>query len=244
LAKQVVAAIPDDARVAAQDAYVPHLAHREHIYLYPWISIDFGEIDYILLDRASSPYPLKAWNVERVIDDMVADVRYTVVLQGDGIYLFQQRGQPLSAIDLDRIVDGTMALERVEIAPLGEDGFYQPAAQQPVVLHPGQAVRLSLYWHALAPPSAERTVSVRFFDSSGALIGQYDGLPGRGNKPTSWWQEGWQIRDVYDLTLAPSARSGPGRVELLVYDTHSGEHLFWDNGTTQLYVSDVDVVRP
>ena len=57
MAAQVVDAVPDGARVAAQDSYVPHLAHREHIYLYPWISIDLDEIDYILLDRAASPYP-------------------------------------------------------------------------------------------------------------------------------------------------------------------------------------------
>jgi hypothetical protein len=244
MAAQAVAAIPDDARVAAQDAYVPHLAHREHIYLYPWISIELGEIDYILLDRASSPYPLYAWDVEQAIDDMVADTTYTVVLQGDGIYLFQQGGRTLPAIHVDQIVDGTMALDRVEVAPLGQDGFYQPVAQQPMELYPGQALRISLYWQARAAPGAERTVSVRLYDSSGALIAQYDGLPGRGNKPTSWWQEGWQIRDVYDVTLAPSAQPGPGRVELLVYDTYSGERLYWDTGATQLHVSDVNVVRP
>ena len=87
-------------------------------------------------------------------------------------------------------------------------------------------------------------MSVRLFDAAGALVGQFDGLPGRGKKPTSWWQEGWQIREVYDLGLSPAALPGPGRIELLVYDTYSGELLSWDNGTTQLHVSDVEVVLP
>lgn len=244
MAARAVAAIPDDARVAAQDSYVPHLAHREHIYLYPWISIDVSEIDYILLDRTANPYPLQPWEVERAIDDMVADVGYTIALQGDGIYLFQQGGRALPAIDVGQVVDETMELQRVEIAPLAHDGFYRPFALQSIVLRPGQAVRVSLYWQALVPPGAERTVSVRLFDASGVLVGQYDGLPGQGKKPTSWWQEGWQIRDVYDLVLSPAARVGPGRVDVLVYDTYSGEHLAWDSGTTQLHVSDVSVVRP
>ena len=84
-----------------------------------------------------APIPLKAWDIERIIDDMVADVGYTVALQGDGIYLFQQGGHALPAIDVDRSVDGTMRLERVEVAPLTEDGFYRSVAQQPVGLRRG-----------------------------------------------------------------------------------------------------------
>jgi uncharacterized membrane protein len=242
MAAQVVDAVPDAARVAAQDPYVPHLAHREHIYLYPWISIDLREIDYILLDSAVSAYPLKPWDTERIIDDLAADVDHVVVLQGDGIYLFQQGGRALPAIAVDRTVDGTMRLERVEVAPLAKDGFYRPAVQQPVVLNAGQALRVSLYWEALAVPNAERTVSVRLWDASGALVGQYDGLPGRGNKPTSWWGEGWQIRDVYDLVVSPAALPGQGWLGLLVYDTHTGEHLQWEDGTVLLRVGDIDVV--
>jgi hypothetical protein len=242
VAAQVVDAVPPSARVAAQDSYVPHLAHREQIYLYPWISIGPQEIDFFLLDRTSSPYPLLAWEVERIIDNMVADVNYTVALQGDDVYLFQQGGRALPAVDVDRSIEGAMLLDRVEIAPLSEEGLYRPVAEQPVVLHTGQAVRVSLYWEAIAAPGAERTVSVRLYDASGALVGQYDGLPGRGKKPTSWWQEGWKIRDVYDLVVSPQAERGPGSVALLVYDTVSGAHLTWEDGAVELYVCDVDVV--
>jgi hypothetical protein len=242
VAAQVVDAVPDAARVAAQDPYVPHLTHREHIYLYPWISIDAQEIDYILLDRAASAYPLRSWELERAIDDMVADVRYEIVMQGGGIYLFQQGGRSLPAIRVNRILDGTMRLDRVEVAPLAESGLYQTATQQPLVVSAGQSVRVSLYWEALSAPNAERTVSVRLFDASGGLVGQYDGLPGRGNKPTSWWQAGWQVRDVYDLVVSPAAVSGPGRAELLVYDTLSGERLAWENGVVHLHLCDLAVV--
>jgi hypothetical protein len=242
MAAAAVRAIPDTARVAAQDPYVPHLAHREHIYLYPWISIEPQEIDYILLDSAMNVYPFKSYQIEGVIDDLVADVGYVVALQGDGIYLFHQGGQPQPGIDVDRVVDQTMRLVRVEIAPRAEDGFYRPEADQPIALQAGQAMRVSLYWEALAVPNAERTISVRVLDASGALVAQYDNLPGRGKKPTSWWREGWQIRDVYDLAVSPAAVPGPGRVELLVYDTHTSEHLSWDGGGVGLHIGDIEVV--
>jgi hypothetical protein len=196
---------------------------------------------WVILDSAAHSYPLKPWETEAEIDDLVADVGYAVVLQGDGIHLFQRGGPALPAIEVDRIVDQTMRLERVEVAPQAEDGFYRPVAQQPLVMNAGQAVRVSLYWQALAALEAERMVSVRIMDASGVLVGQYDGLPGRGKRPTSWWEEGWQIRDVYDLSVSASAQPGVGRMELLVYDTHSGEPLAWDGGTVQVQLCDVVV---
>ena len=47
---------------------------------------------------------------------------------------------------------------------------------------------------------------------------------------------------MYDLVVSPTAVPGPGRVELLVYDTLSGERLSWDSETVQLHLCDLDVV--
>jgi uncharacterized membrane protein len=221
LAARVVAAVPSDARVAAQDPYVPHLSHREHIYLYPWISIGKENIDYFLLDRYLHPYPLQPYQIESEIDNMVADVLYVVRLEGDGIYLLSQGGDPLPAFGVDAVADGTMRLDRVEVAVLGRDGFFQNRFQEPVQLRPADEVRISLYWEALADPNAERTVSVRVTDRSGALAAVQDNLPGKGDKPTSWWRAGWKIRDVYYLTVSPQAQRGPGRLEVLLYDSYS-----------------------
>ena len=236
-AARVVAAVPDDARVAAQDPYVPHLSHREHIYLYPWFANDEEDVDYILLDRHVNAYPLQPYQVERVIDDLVANTDYVVEMEGDGIYLYHRHGAPLPAFPVDRVVGETMRLDRVEVAPLQEDGFYQATAQEPVKLRGGQQVRVSLYWEALAAPDAERTVSVRIVDASGAVIAQHDNMPGQGKKPTSWWREGWEIRDVYYITVPAGpeqAPSVPGGLDVVVYDTFSSEIVPWDDGTEVL----------
>jgi uncharacterized membrane protein len=244
LAARVVDAVPDDARVAAQDPYVPHLSHREHVYLYPWIAVGEESVDYVLLDRQLNAYPLQPYQVERVIDDLVADIGYVVEMEGDGIYLFHRQGTPLPAFSVDRVVGGTMRLDRVEVAPLQEDGFYQATAQEPVKLQRGQEVRVSLYWEALDAPDAERTVSVRVVDASGAVVAQHDNMPGRGKKPTSWWREGWEIRDVYYITVpdgAGLAQAGPGGLDVLVYDTYSSEAVPWDDGTAVLRVCRIEL---
>ena len=59
-----------------------------------------------------------------------------------------------------------MELQRVEGAPRGEDGFYRPASEQPVALHPGQALRVSLDWRALDAPGAERYFRTDKVDNS------------------------------------------------------------------------------
>lgn len=223
LAAQVVAAVPPDARVATQDPYVPHLSHREHIYLYPWVAIGVENVDYLLLDRNLHPYPLQPHEMASAIDNAVADTSYVVELEGDGIYLLHRGGEPLPAFEAGAVAGETMRLNRVEVAVRGEDGFFHIVAQGPVALQAGDEVRISLYWEALADPVAERTVSVRIADHSGALAAVHDNMPGRGKKPTSWWRAGWQIRDVYYLTVSPQAPSGPGSLDIVVYDSYSGE---------------------
>ncbi len=243
LAAQAVAAVPREARVATQDPYVPHLSHREHIYLYPWISIGPEQIDYFLLDRHLHPYPLQRYELDAHIDDMIADTRYTIEWEADGIYLFHQGGEPLPSFPVDAVADRTMRLERVEVAPSDEDGIYDTVSQAPVELGQGQQLRVSLYWEALAAPDAERTVSVRVTDRSGAVVGIYDSLPGFGKKPTSWWKEGWRIRDVYYLTVSPQAQAGRGSLSLLMYDSFSGQAVLFEEGSEILELCEV-VIGP
>jgi uncharacterized membrane protein len=239
LAARAVDLIPGDAQVATQDPYVPHLSHREQIYLYPWIRIGLENVDYVLLDRHLHPYPLQPHEMQAAIDDMIADTSYVIEWEADGIFLFRRGGEPLPSFDVDAIADGSMRLDRVEIAAGDEDGVFHTVAQEPVRLERGQKVRVSLYWETLAAPNAERTVSIRIADASGALVAIYDNLPGQGKKPTSWWQEGWKIRDVYYLTVSPQAQLGQGSLDVMVYDSFSGETVPFKGGTEILRLCQV-----
>ena len=244
----IVDAVPSNARVAAQVRYVPHLAHREYIYHYPWIGIGQENIDYFVLDRHSHPYPFLPDELNRDLDNLIADPAYAIELEADGIYLLHQGGDPLPSFVVDRVIDGTMYLERVDVAVSDARGILRAAERRPIELHPNQAVRVSLYWEALAAPGAERTVSVRLFDSFGALVAQHDSLPGEGNKPTSWWQEGWKLRDVHSFQVPPAIQPGEGALEIVVYDSLSSQVMPFSasDGSTadSLRVSNVILCSP
>ena len=242
LAAEVVAAVPADARVAAQDPYIFHLAHREHIYLYPWIAIGKENVDYFVFDRQMPAYPFAVMEMNYEIDNMVANPDYVVEIEADGIYLLHNHGAPLFSFPIDRVAEDTIRLDRVEVAIADERGLFNPAGQEPVALKPGQEVRVTLYWEALNSTNAERTVSVRVADASGALAAQQDMLPSKGARPTSWWETGWEFRDVYYLTISPQAQPGPGSLDLLLYDTYSLEHIPFDGGTEILTLCNIALI--
>jgi uncharacterized membrane protein len=241
LAAQAVAAIPADARVAAQDPYVPHLSHRERISLYALYPMDSQDIDYLLLDRHLSPYPLQPYQMDARIDDLIADPSYVVEMEADGIFVLRTGGEPLPSFAVDVVADRSMLLERVEVAARDQDGVFRPASEEPVELERGQQVRVSLYWEALAAPDAERTVSVRIVDASGAVVAIQDNLPGQGKKPTSWWKKGWRIRDVYYLTVSPQAQTGAGSLDVLLYDSTTQETVRFEE-TEVLNLSEILIV--
>jgi uncharacterized membrane protein len=243
LSAQVVAAVPPGGRVAAQDPYITHLSQREFVYLYPWIRIGAENVEYFVLDRHANPYPSSPSEINEAIDNMLADPSFVVEREADGIYLFHQRGEHLPAIPVQKVAGGSMMLDRVEVAARDEQGFYQSTDGEPIELQRGGQVRISLYWEALAPPTAERTVSVRIADAHGALIAIQDNQPGQGNKPTSWWQTGWQIRDVYYLTVSPDAGSGQASLDVLVYDSHSLEMVPFADGREVIQLCVLNLVQ-
>jgi hypothetical protein len=243
LAAQLVAAVPPGASIAAQDPYVPHLSHREQIYLYPWVSMGIENVDYVLLDRQLHPYPLQPHQMSSAIEEAIANPRLAIELEGDGAYLFRQRGAPLPAKDVHALVDGSMLLHRVEVAPKGQDGLYRVTGQDPIEVHRGQDLRVSLYWEALDSPGTERTVSVRIVDQAGALAAIHDGLPAAGRKPTSWWQEGWEVRDAHYMTISSSAALGDAHLDVLIYDTLTKTVIPFDDLGSVLVAYQVQIVE-
>jgi uncharacterized membrane protein len=241
VAAKIIDVVPEGASVGALARYVPHLAHRQYVYHYPWVDLGIENLDVILLDRYANPYPFTPDELNAEIDNKVADPHYIVELEADGIYLFRQGGPPLPSFSVNAVAGGTMRLERVEVAPGDEDGIYRTASMAPVELQPGQEVRVSLYWEALDTPHAERTVSVRIADASGRLVAQHDSLPGGGKKPTSWWEKGWAIRDVYYLRILPDAPPGPGRLDVLVYDSGTGQVVRFGDGSQAITVAPVEL---
>jgi uncharacterized membrane protein len=239
LAAEVVAAVPADAGVASTSAYLPHLAQREILYVYPWLPDDPSVLDYYLLDRNLKSYPMNEIERNDAINNLIADPNNVIQIEVDGIYLLRNGGPGLDAFAVGRTAEGAIRLDRVEAAPMDERGYYRTVAEEPIRVKAGQAIRATLYWEAVGQPEGECTVSVRIAQPDGRLVAQHDMKPSNGARPTSWWQTGWKIRDVYYLTIAPDAAPGAATLDLLLYDSYTGEHVPFDNGETILQLIEV-----
>jgi hypothetical protein len=88
--------------------------------------------------------------------------------------------------------------------------LHQPdgSATTTLLVHPGDAIRVSLYWQADQRPETEYSVFVHLLDPSGQIKGQRDSWPRNGAYPTSWWPPGETVVDTYVLPVAPGAAPG------------------------------------
>jgi hypothetical protein len=88
----------------------------------------------------------------------------------------------------------------------------------PSSYHPGQTLRLQLYWEALEPLAEDYVVFVHMLgEEEGGnvqLVAQQDNPPVRGTQPTSTWEPGVAVLDPYDLSIPRD--TPPGEVLLLV----------------------------
>lgn len=244
VALALMEAVPPEASVAAQPLLLPHLAFRKQAYHYPWpTEMALEEVDYFVLDRTSFPHPYNEQEINAIITDMAADPRHVVHLEGDGVYLIEQNGEPLFSFPVGETAEGSIKLSRYDLAVRGEDGLYRHVSDAPLMLRPGDAFRVNLYWEALAAPNAERTVSLRVTDPSGALLAQHDGWPVDNLKPTSWWQPGWQLRDSVYLTIDPAAAAGPASLDVLLYDSYTQENVPFSGDKEVLHLHPIVIVH-
>ena len=69
------------------------------------------------------------------------------------------------------------------------------------VVRPGETMRLTLYWRALAPMETNYSVFAHVLGVENQVWASNDGWPADGNGPTSLWEPGRVIEDVRDLTI-------------------------------------------
>jgi 4-amino-4-deoxy-L-arabinose transferase-like glycosyltransferase len=90
---------------------------------------------------------------------------------------------------------------------------------------PNTALRLTLYWHVLAPMKISYTVFTHLLDANGQLWAQKDNPPVRGSYPTTDWRTGETIVDKYDIVIPPDAPAGQYELEVGLYDATTGQRL-------------------
>jgi hypothetical protein len=215
--------IPDEAIVMAQDPIVPHLSHREQIYLLPWVR-GGNQPDYVLLDSEMRTYPVGPDEYRTLFNDYLASTEYDIAQQIDSYYAFKYVGEAVPHQEVPGTWPDRMQLRGVStaIAMPGEafesvEGVHEP------LLPAGTTLRVELFWEVLGEMDQNYTVFVHALDANGALIGQHDGWPADAHRPTSVLPVGETFRDVHYLTLNEAAVLSEITLQVGLYEAVSGE---------------------
>jgi hypothetical protein len=144
--------------------------------------------------------------------------------------------------------------ERISLGTIEVLG-YQRITQRPLVENPleatfGDAIRLlgyridapdpvtsastvtlTLIWEAVADgtPGADYAVFAQILDASGRLVGQHDGVPVYGTRPTSGWLAGEFLIDDHPMTFR-EPYVGPAQIQIGLYDSLTFERLHTGDG--------------
>jgi uncharacterized membrane protein len=216
-----LAKLPEDAIIMAQDPLVPHLSHRQDIYMFPWARHG-NRPDFIVLDREMRPYPLKTDEYRTYFYDVLAGTEYELVEQLDSLFIFEYTGDVEPDILYKETWAEALQLKGydVQAAPPGEP--YQDKLQE---LPAGTILRVALYWDILAEMDQNYTVFVHALPNEENVIGQHDSWPADSHRPTSVLAVGEKIRDIHYLTLEEAVNLDDLSLRIGLYESNTGESL-------------------
>lgn len=89
---------------------------------------------------------------------------------------------------------------------------------QQMVVQPGDEISLTLYWRARQDVVDNYVVLLHLAGATEQLVGQGDGLPDRGFRPTNSWRQGEVIVDPRAFRVAADAPAGVYRLWVGLYD--------------------------
>ena len=92
----------------------------------------------------------------------------------------------------------------------------------PAQVHPGDELRLTLYYEAEKNSGQNLTRFVQLHNPGLGMAAQKDSIPQEGQNPTWSWVPGEQIREEVTLSVAPDARPGQYTLAVGLYDAQNG----------------------
>ncbi len=216
LVQKFINMIPPDASLSAQSPLLPHVSHRQSIYLFPYGD---EQADYIFLDVSGDMYPFYGsvpytFEVKRIL----MEGKYGIVAAQDG-YILLKRGLPPPGVSPASVTTNSINLDVV--LPNLPDSFctYIQAAPQQII-HPAQAtftsvdgassmnlvgynvsaaspfslqagyMEVTTDWQLLTPTMPPLLLQVLVADSSGAEHPVSTDFPAQFWCPTNTWKPG------------------------------------------------------
>ncbi len=192
----------------------------------------------IKVERKSRPvddtYPTTEWGEAEVLRDW-----HDLALPADmphGVYEFS-----IGVLEGEELL-GEVALGQIEVRGRARQ-FTIPEIQHPMEarlgggiqflgydlssdeMTPGGTLHLTLYWRSMQQMGVSYNVFTHLLDGENRIWGQMDGIPGRGEAPTTSWIDGEIIADEYEIILNPEAPPGEYVIEIGMYDGSTGQRL-------------------
>jgi len=228
IGQRLLAKIPSDASLAAQDGLGAHLTTREHVYLFPWFDHD-NPPQLIVLDLAGKlTYPLMPDALRSSVLALQLDPTMQMVWEQDGYLVFRTRASSIPHQG-PWLWSPWLRLEGYELAQTDVTGAFDSALINPAR---GGVMRVALYWTALASMTTNYTISTLLIAPDGFIVAQDDAWPGRGALATSIWEPGQMIRDMHYLHLPSGRKPETLRLVVVVYELDTLKRLSPETGYT------------
>ncbi|HAL61380.1 MAG TPA: hypothetical protein DCP08_03125, partial [Chloroflexi bacterium] len=220
--------IPARASLSAQSNLVPHLSHREAIYLFP--NPQTAKAEYIILDTQGEKYPLSADQYEEFLNTLLSSPQYDLVSEIQGFLLFRRSDVADIQYPLSVKFKEGIALLGFNVAVEDSEGAFSEEVLPLRLGDKGGRVRLTLWWEALAPVEEDYTVFTHLLDGKGRFIEGHDSMPANGWRPTSGWRTGQVMRDIHYIPFEAGEDLGEIIIEVGFYDLETGRRLELEDG--------------
>ncbi|MCA9949637.1 MAG: DUF2079 domain-containing protein [Anaerolineales bacterium] len=217
----VLQSLPAAAIVMAQDPLVPHLSHRENIYIFPWTRRG-NQPDFVVLDREMRPYPYSADEYRTRFYEILAGDTYEIAQQAGSLYVFEYVETAVPAVAVNETWGDSFTLQGYSIAAALPDEIYTADLEE---LPAGSTLRVALNWQVTAEMGQNYTVFVHAVTPDGRVVAQHDSWPADTHRPTSVLPAGEKVRDVHYLTLMEAASLDDLSFRVGLYEATTGEKL-------------------
>lgn len=196
-AATILAQIPPDAAVSAQDRLNPHVSGRRTLYIFPRVE----DADYVLLDVTGPAWPQHPNDLKRSVDALLAG-EFGVAAAEDG-YLLLKRGaasktfQPefYTAWQSPSPLFDDLSLQEISVIFGDETGDLLALRSYGVGLDRYGELVTTLVWEALRPLEEDLRFYIAYFDSELQAIYDSRFYPPTAVLwyPTSLWTPGMPV---------------------------------------------------
>ena len=188
-AQGIMAQIPPEAVVSAQDRLNPHVSGRRTIYIFPRVD----DAEYIWLDAAGPAWPQHPSDLRKIVAELLAD-DFGVAAADDG-YLLLQRGAPSDVLPPAFFRYWQRAEEAVSEPPLARGEVWEERLQLHTVAAGADRngeLLVTAHWETLQPSDEDLRFYFGLLDAEGKILHDSRFYPPAAVLwyPTSLWQPG------------------------------------------------------